>query len=385
MIRTLLGLLARTVEQLGRAQTQALGGLPGETVVSSTDWPNNVLFEPKHWVEPYVHHRSRETWRTHGWSCAAAGQTLCGWGRQRTRENYALVPLTSWTGLVAEQGGRGFEGQAALWVLQRLYELVLETDPWLLSSESPAPGSHDVSQQTLRLLHCLEKVHDELRETLRNKHQWRGMGVALASVFVAHGQAHLVRVGPVPLFRWRRGKLDVFAPTPVSLSSVPVARAKGGPTEEFEVGRRDNSFQVAQGESSTLKEPSVSLAGEGASPLFSRSENGWVSRSNALGWGEGEVMVGSVELEPGDVFVMASQGVCDILPLTVLRDVLSQTSEPIAKRCQRLIDIAYNTRFRHDDMTLALCEVVLSEPPTSSDTWTRWQGDLEEHLFGEET
>ncbi|TNE44108.1 MAG: hypothetical protein EP343_30620 [Deltaproteobacteria bacterium] len=385
MIRTLLGLLARTVEQLGRAQTQALGGLPGGTVCAPPEGQGSVLFEPKRWVEPHVHHRSKETWRTHGWSCAAAGQTLCGWGRQRTRENFALVPLTSWAGLVAEQGGRGFEGQAALWVLQRLYELVLEADPWHLSSEFFAPSAHDVSLQTMGFLGCLQKVHDELRETLRNKHQWRGMGVALASVFVAHGQAHLVRVGPVPLFRWRRGELDVFAPGSVPLPVSSEAAAKNAAIEGAEDSQPEGYIPLGQGESSALHGPSVSLFGEDVSPLFSRSESALVSRSNALGWGEGEVMVGSVELLPGDVFVMASQGFCDIVPLTVLRDVLSHTSEPIAKRCQRLIDIAYNTRFRHDDMTLALCEVVPSEPPASSDSWQRWQGELEEHLFGEGT
>lgn len=370
MLRTILGLLVRTVEQFGKAQTEALGGQDSTVPTVPVEWGDGSHFEPKRWLEPYVHHRSQERWRTRSWSLTATSQTLCGWGRQRTRENFAIVPQASWVGVVGEQGGRGREGQAATWVLQRLYQLLGEVDPWLLANESFHLSDIASIHCQQQFLECLHQVHDELRQKLRDKYQWRGMGVALGSLFVSHQNAHIIRIGSIPVLRLRHGQLELFFPEPsTSRLMLDVSNDEADSPQE---STTSHNIQP-------LDEPIE----QRDDSIFVRSDEVQASQNYALGWGEGEAMVGSAELQHGDLFVMASQGFCDIVPTSVIRDVLTYSTEPLAKRCQRLIDIAYNTRFKHDDMTLSLLEVQSTRPPASRDTWKRWQGQLEEQLFDE--
>ena len=86
-------------------------------------------------------------------------------------------------------------------------------------------------------------------------------------------------------------------------------------------------------------------------------------------------------LQHNDIFVLASREICDVLSISVIHNILGQTELSLEKRGQRLIDIATNTRFEHDDLTLVLFQAEHKPKNVSHDTLEQWEGSLEDILF----
>ena len=129
LIQRLLRWLVRGVEQLGRAQTQALGGeaLPHSSMDSQAIWRElRPSFDPARWTEPFANHqRGPCVWQIEGWEIRAVGQTQIGWGRSRNRENLSLCEDASLATLASAKMGQGSDGKAAAVALHHFVRALL--------------------------------------------------------------------------------------------------------------------------------------------------------------------------------------------------------------------------------------------------------------------
>lgn len=352
MIRKLWEKLLRSVEQLGQAQTHALGGVPDLSPSSSTAREREPRrFSPADWLEPFVHHQFAPlSWRMGPWLWTAVGLTQCGWGRTRNRENLGAVPHISWAGVASERSGRGSEGEAATWSLSQLVDRLRAQQTWM-GSACALHRDECACHSARRFQHAIEVAHQALQQRLRRQQQWRGMGVSLAGLLICEQQIHLLRIGDCQIFRLRDGELQAFAPWHPTASPSPQPHA------------------VAP-----------------APSLFRRAP---VSRGfghTALGWGdELPVALGSLVPQRGDVYLLATREAVEVVSMSVMREVLLCQNESLAQRCQRLMDIACNTRFAHDDMTFLAVEVVEEAHALSSESRERWRSSLEAALFRDST
>ncbi len=379
------------MEQLGYAQTVALGGEPepDQATLMSKRWRvKQAHFHPARWVEPFVHHQiAPVSWHVEPWSWQAVGQSHCGWGRKHNRENFAVVAELGWAGITSERSGQGREGQASTWVLEHLVHELSRQRKHVSPCALDWNAVCDCWGMS-RVLASMSKTHDGLQKVLRHKQDWRGMGVTFAGVHLCGSQAHLLQVGDAQILRWRDGQLRAFSPAQ-STRIQPEQTTKrsdlrgASDRQSLQHSRVGEGSPLETGAESLLRK--VDLATDlipSDNSCFETAFSTLSSNRTAIGWG-GALLVeaDSVSLKQGDIFVLASRGICDALSPSVFRDILGETHIPLEKRGQRLVDIATNTRFEHDDLTLVLVATEYQPDRISNETLKHWQGTLEDILF----
>jgi serine/threonine protein phosphatase PrpC len=242
-----------------------------------------------------------------------AGATDVGRQREHNEDSFAVEPDLGLF-MVADGIGGAASGEVAS---RMAVEIVREccADERDIEITQPSEIEEPASPIELRLLTCLWQANKQIFDTGMRDLRHRGMATTFVGLHIADGLAYIAHVGDSRVYRFRKGRLEQL-------------------TEDHSLY---NEF-ARRGEPLP----------EGIDPLIARSV---VTR--ALGMERSvEVELRLEHPEPGDMFLLCSDGLTGPVPDDEIADVLVAVPD-VEGAVQHLIDLA-NQRGGPDNVTCVL-------------------------------
>jgi len=240
----------------------------------------------------------------------AFGLTDIGRVRSRNEDSFGLDPELSYYVVADGMGGHG-NGEVASQVAVEAFGEHLKRALAAGAPERPESGE--------ALDRAIHHAHDRVLKAVEEDSALSGMGTTIVGVLVDQRKMSIAHVGDSRAYRLRRG--------------------------DFELLTDDHTWVNQQVSAGYMSEEQARVH-----PL-----KNVVTR--ALG-GEGdvEVEVDHVELEPGDLYLLCSDGLSAMLDDTEIGDLLRDRANPLDATCRTLVERA-NSRGGVDNITVLLLEV----------------------------
>lgn len=246
-----------------------------------------------------------------------AGQSHVGMKRPHNEDSFLLLPEEKLVCVADGMGGHSSGEVASRIAIDELSEFFKMTSR---DQEATWPYKMDKSRNydENRLVTGIKLANIRIYEHAASEHGLERMGTTIVSVHFAGQQAYVAHVGDSRVYLYRRGELRQLTEDHSLLNDY--LKTKKLSPEEIESFPHKNVIM------------------------------------RALGMGDAvQVDVSRQDVEPGDVFLLCSDGLSGMVNDGVITNVLGKTRE-LGKACEQLIDMA-NAAGGNDNVTCVLARV----------------------------
>ncbi len=240
-----------------------------------------------------------------------AGLTDRGRARAHNEDNYCLVPGHTMC-LVADGMGGHNGGQVASQMAVDEIEQYFED------------GCTEPANKGALMVAAITRANDSIQRTAGKHEDLKGMGTTVVGCLFTSDGVHVAHVGDARCYRWRQGKLEQIT--------------------------EDHSLATAYVKQGILKPEEV--------PHF--AYRNVITRAVGVA-PEVEVELHRHLTEVGDVYLLCSDGLTDMVDDFVIQELLEEGGEDLDLTCSLLVDAA-NDRGGADNITVVLARFDGSTP-----------------------
>ena len=247
-----------------------------------------------------------------------AGLTHVGMKRNHNEDSFLLVPEVNLFIVADGMGGHSAGEIASRIAVEEVAEFFRMTER---DEEATWPYKMDRSRnyEENRLGTSIKLANARIRERSRLEAKYDGMGTTLVAIFFKGGQAFIGHVGDSRVYRFRGGALSQITEDHSLLNDY--IKAKKLTEEEIENFQYKNVIVRALGMKDQV-----------------------------------EVDVLRDTPQPGDIYLLCSDGLSGMVPDAQIAEILAATSEDLNAAAERLIEAA-NAAGGNDNVTAVLTRV----------------------------